>query len=108
MNIWDEASAAGVWLCRTELAGKSPGMAHSGTAEGFGARETCRLVLASLRTHLGEAGAHLVVLVVSLTLRSDESIHTCTEVWPDAASSITAAVDTDGLSTHSARVAFRA
>lgn len=60
-DIRDEASAAGVWLCRAELAGDAPGPAHGSAAERLSAHEAWELALAALRTHLAKAGARPVV-----------------------------------------------
>ena len=61
VDIGDEASATGVRLCRTELTRDTPGLAHGGTAECFGAHEADQLVPAPLRAHLTEAGPRPIV-----------------------------------------------
>lgn len=61
VDIGDETSAAGVWLCRAKFTWKAPGTAHSGTAKCLGAREACQLTLAPLGAHLAKAGSHPVI-----------------------------------------------
>lgn len=73
-NVWNEASAAGMWLGRTHLTGMAPRSPNSGTAQGFCADNSTQLALAHLVGYQSEARAGPVIYAknrkpVSITVK---------------------------------------
>lgn len=59
--VWDEPSATGVRLGGTHLTRVTPRPPHRGTAQRFGANDSCELALAHLVIHRGKAWTSAVV-----------------------------------------------
>lgn len=84
VDVKKEASAAGVWLRRAELAREAPGLAHGGTAERSGAHEAGQPVLAPLGSPLAKAGPCPVVCKAQRQLATEPApLHLHARLFPN-------------------------